>query len=176
MAGEQFSDEYKVVNPNSTIPALVLDDGTVMSEVVGMCLYLDNLYPQKPLMGAPGLAQAMIVSYMHRISHTGFAGVAEALRNSSERFINRAQPGALDLEQIPELVPRGKKKLAFFYDQVEAELQDRDFLVGDELTQADIDLRVVCDFAAIIKQKVSETCPALAAHQQRVTELIPLQK
>ena len=101
--------------------------------------------------------------------------MAEAFRNASPRHTDRALPGPLNLEQIPDLAARGHKRLAYFYERMNEALADRDFLVGESLTQADIDLRVVCDFAAIVKQKVPEDCPHLAAHQQRVAALIPLQ-
>lgn len=173
--GEQMSAAFKAINPNCTIPALALDDGTCLSEVVGICLYLESIFPDKPLMGTPGLEQAQVVSAMHFTHLNGFTAVAEAFRNASPRHVDRALPGPLDLEQIPELAARGHKRLAYFYERQNAALNGRDFLVGDRLSQADIDLRVVCDFAAIVKQKVPEDCPSLVAHQQRISEAIPLQ-
>jgi glutathione S-transferase len=169
-----FSSEYKAINPSSTLPALKLDDGTVLCEVIGILHYLENAFPERPLLGTPGQMQAEVLSHMHFILLSGLQSIAEALRNGSEGFKDRALPGPLNLEQIPELVPRGRKRLAHFYETMNATLQDKEFLVGGVLTQADIDLRVICDFAAIIRQKVPEDCPNLAAHQQRVAELIPL--
>ncbi|MFT5484507.1 MAG: glutathione S-transferase [Halieaceae bacterium] len=174
MTAEQFSETYKAINPESTIPALVLDDGTLLNEVVGICFYLESLYPSRPLLGTSGLEQALIVSAMHNIANTGFQAVAEVLRNGSKAFVNRALPGSLDLEQIPELILRGQKKLAHFYERYDRQLQDREYLVGTKLTQADIDLRVLCDFAAVIKQRIPEHCEALLAHKNRISAEIPL--
>lgn len=174
MQGHQFSEAYRKINPMMTIPALVLDDGTVLTEVVGVLLYLESVYPEKPLLGEPGLEQAQVIGWMHGIFNSGFASVAEVLRNSLPAFANRALPGPLDLEQIPALADRGRKRLAHFYQTMNEILSGRHFLVGEHLTQADIDLRVTCDFAAIIRQKVPPECEALAAHQHRVSELIPL--
>ena len=35
-AQEQLGDEYRAINPDCTVPALVLDDGTVLTEVIGI--------------------------------------------------------------------------------------------------------------------------------------------
>ncbi|MDH3993817.1 MAG: glutathione S-transferase N-terminal domain-containing protein, partial [Gammaproteobacteria bacterium] len=49
MSAEQLGDDYLAINPEATVPALVLDDGSVLTEVVGICTYLEELYPEKPL-------------------------------------------------------------------------------------------------------------------------------
>ena len=49
--GEQFSEEYKQLNPESLVPALV--DGAdmpAMSQSLAMLEYLEEAYPEKPLL------------------------------------------------------------------------------------------------------------------------------
>ncbi len=49
--GEQFSDEYKQLNPESLVPAMVDGEGTAaMSQSLAMLEYLEEAYPQKPLL------------------------------------------------------------------------------------------------------------------------------
>ncbi|MEJ2274690.1 MAG: glutathione S-transferase N-terminal domain-containing protein, partial [Woeseiaceae bacterium] len=43
-SGEQFSDEFRAVNPDCVVPALELDDGTCLSEVIAICQYLEEQY------------------------------------------------------------------------------------------------------------------------------------
>lgn len=174
MKGEQFADEYKAVNPSMTVPALELEDGTVLSEVIGMLYYLEQEYPEKPLMGRTTLEKAQVLSWLHRLFNTGLSSIAEVLRNgAAPGFEDRALPGPLNIAQIPELIERGQKKLAFFFDTMEAELKDKDYLVGDALTQADVDLMIVCNFAAIIKQKPdADQHASLIAHQATVAAAI----
>ena len=166
--GEQLSDEYRAINPLCTVPALVTDEGVVFTEVIGACVYLDAIYPEKPLMGTTPLEKGQVISEMHRIFNTAFMGVAEAFRNSTPGFKGRAMPGPLDLEQIPELVERGKTRLAYAWDSLNAQLEGKDWLVGDGITQADIDLMVCQGFAGWIKAGPGEAHPNLAAHAQRV--------
>ena len=35
-AQEQLTDAYRAINPDATVPCLVLDDGEVISQVIGM--------------------------------------------------------------------------------------------------------------------------------------------
>ena len=66
MSAEQLGDEYRAVNPACTVPALVLDDGTVLSEVVGACHYLESLHPEKPLMGTTALEKALAIAIIRK--------------------------------------------------------------------------------------------------------------
>ena len=44
-SGEQFGDAFRALNPYCTVPALVLDDGTCISESFAICRYLEALKP-----------------------------------------------------------------------------------------------------------------------------------
>ncbi len=174
MKGEQFSEDYKAINPEQTIPAMLLDDGTVLNQVISMLYYVEAEYPEPPLMGRDTVEQALVLGWLHRIFTAGLMSIAEVLRNGyAPGFEDRALPGPLNIAQIPELIDRGRTKLAFFFDSVNSELQGKEFLVGDSVTQADVDCYIVCNFAAIIKQKLDpEQHPALAAHKERIAELL----
>ncbi|MFK8021785.1 MAG: glutathione S-transferase family protein [Pseudomonadales bacterium] len=174
MKGDQFTPEYTAVNPSQTVPAILLEDGTVLSEVVAMLYYLDNEYPQRPLMGRTPVERAQILGWLHKLFMTGLLSIAEILRNGlAPGFEDRALPGPLNIKQIPELTERGQKKLAFFFDTMEAELSDKEFLVGDELSQADVDLFICTNFSAAVKQKPdAEKHSSLLAHKSRVAALL----
>ena len=53
----------------------------------------------------------------------------------------------MDLEQIPELVERGKIRLAEGFRLADRALADSDFLAGNNFSLADIDLMIACEFA-----------------------------
>jgi maleylacetoacetate isomerase len=48
--GEQRSAAYLEVNPQGLVPALVLDDGTVLTQSLAIVEYLDEEHPQPPLL------------------------------------------------------------------------------------------------------------------------------
>jgi glutathione S-transferase len=171
MKQEQLGDDYKAINPLGTVPALVLDDGTVLTEVIGACLYLEHLHPERPLMGAPGAEQALVVSWDHLLFMAVFQAVAEIFRNGNPAFAGRALPGALDLEQIPALVERGKLRLAEGWRMIDRQLADNAFLAGDNFSLADIDLMILTEFAGwAAKSEVPAECANIHAWLPRAKE------
>ena len=46
------SAAYTAINPLQRVPALVLDDGTVITESIAICRYFEALHPEPPLFGA----------------------------------------------------------------------------------------------------------------------------
>ena len=44
--GAQFDADFMKINPDCVVPALELDDGTVLTEVVAICDYLESQYPE----------------------------------------------------------------------------------------------------------------------------------
>ena len=51
IAREQKSPEFLAINPRGQTPALKLDDGSVLTESVAICRYLEALHPETPLFG-----------------------------------------------------------------------------------------------------------------------------
>jgi len=167
MAAEQLGDDFRKINPECTVPVLVLDDGTVLTEVVGICTYLEELYPDKPLMGTTALEKAQVISWDHKLFVGVMMAIASMLRNTSEGFRERALPGPLDIPQIPELADRGLLQLQHAMPNLDAYLANNTWLAGDNFTFADIDLLVGVDFMAWVKQSVPEECTHLKAWYER---------
>ena len=151
--GEQFAAPFKAINPALIVPALALDDGTLLTETMAICRYLEALHPAPPLFGATPLQQGLIEMWNRRVELSGFQAVAEALRNSLERFRNRALPGPRDYAQIPALVERGHARTRGFFADLNAHLGDSEYLAGDQFSVADITAFVTVEFAAWIEEK-----------------------
>ena len=49
-AGQQQQADYKSVNPQMVIPSLVEDDGNVLYQSLAIMEYLDETYPDPPLL------------------------------------------------------------------------------------------------------------------------------
>jgi glutathione S-transferase len=167
MVAEQLTDAYRQVNPACTVPALVLDDGTVLTEVIGIYTYLEQLHPEPPLMGSTAEERAQVISWCHRLFYGLMMAIASVLRNKSKSFHNRALPGPLDTPQIPELVERGLLQVRHILPELDTHLATSTWLAGDNFTVADIDLLVAIDFLAWIKESVPEHCPHLKAWYER---------
>lgn len=165
---EQLGEPYRAINPSGTVPTLVLDDGSLMTEVIAICDYLESLYPQKPLLGTTPLLRAQVLGWDHQIYMNAFAAVAEILRNGNPNFADRALPGPDRVAQIPALVERGRERLQRVWKDYDNALGGREFLVGDSLTLADIDLLVCTEFAGWVKESIPDDCAALLAWRDRV--------
>ena len=57
---EHKTPEYAAINPLQRIPSLVLDDGTIITELIAICRYFEMLRPEPPLFGV-GSKDAAIV-------------------------------------------------------------------------------------------------------------------
>lgn len=60
MAGNQKKPEYKAVNPQMAIPALVDDDGTVLTQSLAIMEYLEEKFPKPALMPADPRGRARV--------------------------------------------------------------------------------------------------------------------
>ena len=99
-AKEQFSDAYRAINPRLVVPALVLDDGTVIAEVPAIMRYLDEAFPKLPLLGTTPKEKALIAMWERRAELEGFAAVMEGVRNAAPGLKGRAISGPHGYEQI----------------------------------------------------------------------------
>ena len=59
-AGEHRLSEFLQINVQGFVPALQLDDGVVLTQSVAIIEYLDELYPDPPLLPAQPLARARV--------------------------------------------------------------------------------------------------------------------
>lgn len=150
-ASEQLQPAYKAINPRGTVPTLVLDDGTAISEVIAICQYLEAIYPETPLFGTTAKEKALVCEWDHRIEMECLWAIADVFRNQGDHFKGRAMPGSLDLEQIPELVDRGRLRLDAFFKILDRQLAEHEFVTGDNFTMADITAYVAMNFIGWIK-------------------------
>ena len=168
--GEQLDAAFLAVNPRATIPVLVTDAGTVLTENLGIAAYLEAAHPEPPLMGRTADEKGLVLMWNAIVEQQGGAPVAEALRNTHPAFENRAIPGPDHYAQIPELAERGQARTARFFDLLEERLQDSAFLATDHFTLADISAFVFVDFARVIKMRVPEANTATLAWQEAIRE------
>jgi glutathione S-transferase len=160
-AGEQFSPEFRTINPACTVPVLEFDDGQRIAEVVAICVYFEAVRPDPPLMGIGSQDQAIVAASQIRVEREGFWAVAEAFRNATPGLKGRALPGPDDYDQIPALAERGRARVARFFEAIDRELAEREFIAGDRFSIADITALVTVDFAGWIKLPIPDQCKHL---------------
>ena len=162
-ANEQMSDEFTKINPMQTVPVLTLDDGTVLNDSQAVCEYLDRVYGERSVMGNDVVQRAQVCS-MRRIAEF------EVLYNFMLAFQHSHPSKAQRVEQVPEFVApsiaRAIKALPYF----ENALKGHDYLVGDQMSFADIVLYLGLDFGKILKVNPNEQGENLARFYQMMNE------
>lgn len=157
-SGEQFTPAFRAINPDCTVPALELDDGTVIADAVAICGYIEELYPTPILIGTTAQERAVITALNRQIERDGFFAAMDAFRNATKGLKGRALPGPNDYEQIPELAARGRVRVENFFRAMDERLASREFVAGGSYTIADISTMVLTDFAAWAKLPVPDNC------------------
>ena len=158
-ANEQTSEAFTKINPMQTVPVLTLDDGTVLNDSQAVCEYLDRVYGERSVMGNDVVQRAQVCS-MRRIAEF------EVLYNFMLAFQHSHPSKAQRVEQVPEFVApsiaRAVKALAYF----ETLLEGHEYLVGDQLSFADIVLYLGLDFGKVLQVNPNEQGDNLARFYQ----------
>ncbi|MBT05363.1 MAG: glutathione S-transferase [Rhodospirillaceae bacterium] len=154
---ENVGDEYRSINPSCTVPALVLEDGTLISESVAICRYFEEVQPNPPLMGRDPKEKAVVEMWQRQVELQGYMPAGEAFRNYNKRFAGRALAGNDSYEQIPELVTRSRTRVERFFNLLNDHMESRKFIASDIFSIADITAYVMVDFAGWSKMGITES-------------------
>ena len=149
--GEQLSDTFRAINPDCTVPALKLEDGTIIASNAGIAAWAEAFKPDPALLGRTPAERGLVAHWNSKAELDGLLAVAEVLRNGSPRMKDRALPGPENYAQIPELAERGRARLTRFMAVLDAHLKGREFLAVDSYSVADITALVTVDFAKWVK-------------------------
>jgi glutathione S-transferase len=152
-AGEHLQAPFRAINPACTVPALRLEDGTVITENAGIAAYLEAAYPLPVLLGATPAEKGAVASWNARVEFEGLAAVADALRNTAPAMRDRAVTGAANFAQIPEIAARGLTRIRLFFDMLNERLAERAYVATDSFSVADITALVTVDFARVVRCK-----------------------
>ncbi|MFY0638947.1 glutathione S-transferase family protein [Maricaulis maris] len=164
----QFEEPYRSINPRCTVPALALDDGTVLCDNASIARYFEEVYPDPPMLGRTPVEKALVAEWTARVEGEGLMGVAEALRNRSEFFKDSSVTGPNRYAQVPELIERGRARASACLQDLDARLGEAAYLAGDAFSAADIAAYVFVDFTAWIKLPMPEGLDNLARWREAV--------
>ncbi|MGI9345026.1 MAG: glutathione S-transferase family protein, partial [Gammaproteobacteria bacterium] len=137
--GEHKTPEYRQIAPNSRVPALELDDGTVILETVAICRYFDAQQPAPALFGEGQLGQALVEMWQRRMELELMFPLAFVFRHTHPGMAKLEAQNAEFATQQKKVVNRGLKAL-------DERLQESAFLAGAHYSIADITAQVSLDF------------------------------
>ncbi len=167
-AKAQFEEPFRSINPRCTVPALELDDGTVLCDNSSIARYFEEVYPDPPLLGRTPIEKALVAEWTARVEGEGLMGVAEALRNWSEFFKDSSVTGPNRYAQVPELIERGRARATACLHDLDARLGEAAYLAGEAFSAADIAACVFVDFTAWIKLPMPDGLDHLARWREAV--------
>ena len=157
MKGEHKTAEYRAIAPNSRIPALQLDDGTVIMESTAICRYLESLYPEPNLFGESPMEIASIEMWQARIYSELMIPLAMGFRH--------LHPAMSALETQNKEYGETQKNIGVkslkYFDSV---LSESEFVAGDRYSFADIQMITTTDFFIGLNQLKLEDYPEIQRH------------
>jgi len=163
MAHEHKQESYAALNALEEVPALVLDDGAVLTESVAICRYIESLYPDPPLFGRDGREQAFVEMWQRRVEFRLFTPVGLAFRHSHPALARLESP---QLPQLAELQrPRAQQMMRF----LDRELASRRYIASDDFTIADITAIVAMDLTKLGRVEIPQDLPHLSRWRAEVS-------
>jgi glutathione S-transferase len=120
---QRSSAEHRARHPLGRVPAIELDDGTVMFESAAICLQLADLYPDAGLIGPIGSAKRALAYQWVLFGMTELEGPLF-------RWVREIGDGVSD--------PPSRERFAQAAAALEASLEGRTWLLGDNFSVADV--------------------------------------
>ncbi|HTZ77999.1 MAG TPA: glutathione S-transferase family protein, partial [Stellaceae bacterium] len=140
-------DRMLETNPLGKVPALRLDDGSVLVDSSVILDHLDGMVPEKEALmsraGAARLAVQRVVAVALGLAEKSVEYRGETVRRPPEK-------------RVPELVQRIERQIASALAWLEARAE-REWLVGSRMTQADVTAAIAVTF---LRHKNPELIPA----------------
>lgn len=165
MAGANRQPDYLEKNPHGQSPALVLDDGALITEITAICEYLDETNSGDSLIGSTPEERAQTRRWTRWVDlkivepmTTAFRG-AEGLPMFKDRM--RCLPEAAE-----GLKAFTQDNIAFLDEQ----MADREFVAGEKFTLADILLFCFLAFGEQVGQPLNRDFKNVAAWFDKVSK------
>jgi glutathione S-transferase len=163
---EHQSAEYRAISPHAKVPALLLDDGRVLTETRAICTYFDGHFNDHNLMGHDSTERAFIEMADRRIELYLMGAIANAIRHT--------HPGlaALEQPQFPDFGRSQGDKMRGVARWLDGELAKQPFVAGARFTVADVTAFIALEFArGLLKfHPGDEGMPHLQAYRDRWLE------
>ena len=147
----EAGDDYAAINPKGSVPALGLDDGSLLTENAVILQYLADEAPTAGLIPSGGLERYRLLEWLNFVAtelHKGFGPLW-----------NPATP--------TEFKQATREALGRKFDYLQNALRERDYLAGERFTIVDAYAFTVLNWTAMHDIDLSRW-PGLAAFQARI--------
>lgn len=125
--GQNNLPEFKAINPQGKIPALVLDDGTALGQSIAIMEYLEEVHPDPAILPVDPVARAQVRAFamtiaceLHAVNNLAvmkqLAAMFEMKENSGLDWMTHWM--SLGFEALEETVKRRDNKGPFLFGDV----------------------------------------------------------
>ena len=148
----EAGEDYRAINSKGSVPALALDDGSVLTENAAILQYIADQAGDLDLLPLPSrFERYRVLEWLNYIAtelHKGFGPLWHP---------NTADEGKASTREL----------IAGKFDWVQSQLGDRPFLTGEHFTVADAYLFVILGWTRVHAIDLGRW-PALAAYAERI--------
>ena len=109
---------YTAINPLQRVPALELDDGTVLCKSIAICRYFEHLQPEPALFGTGAKEMAVVEMWERRIEFHLLGPISHVFRNSHPAMKE------MEVPQVPAWAEANKPQVMDFLALLDRELGD----------------------------------------------------
>ncbi len=160
---QQRSEAYSAVNPLQRVPALVLDDGTVIAESIAICRYFEGVQPEPPLFGRGAVGTALVEMWNRRAELHLLLPLSNVFRHLHPAMKQMEEP------QVPEWGEANKLRAMAFLQFLDGELKGRPYLAGTDYSVADITALVAVDFMRVSKLAIPDALTGVKRWHEKVS-------
>lgn len=162
IGGENRKPEFARKNVLQTLPVLELDDGTLLTESVPICEYLEEIQPEPNLVGRTPVERAIVRRWLRWFDQDVVVPMTMGFRGGAGRPMFEPRMSVVSQAAAAELSALADEK----YVWLDGQLGERDHICLDRLTLADLLVYCFVNFGFTIGWKL----PAGTANLARLVE------
>jgi glutathione S-transferase len=151
---ETHADWFLAVNPLGETPVLVRDDGSQLTESLAICRWLEETQPGPDLFGTTAAERAEINQWVDRLMFRLYVPTTHVFRHGHSFWAGR-------IPQIAAYADVARAAVLAEYAALDKALEQREWLVRDRISMADIVAFTSVDFGKPSNLRVTPELPHL---------------
>jgi glutathione S-transferase len=164
--GDNRSPAFARKNVLQTLPVLELDDGTLLTESVPICEYLEELQPEPNMIGRSPVERAQVRRWVRWFDQDVVVPMTMGFRGGAGRPMFASRMSVVSPEAAAELSSMADEKFIW----LDGQIADRDHLVLGRLTLADLIVFCFIRFGFTVGWKLPEGTRSLARLVEQIGE------
>ena len=165
MAGANLEEPYLSKNPAAAMPAVELDDGSVIAETIAICELLEEEKPEPALIGTTAAERAETRMWVRRVEWKIIQPLTDGFRNGPgiQLFQTRRRTDASVAPFFVSVAQDG-------FEWLDKQLAGRTTIVPGRFTLADVALFAIAEFGISVGQTIDPALKNVSAWYDSVKE------